>query len=124
MFVQFPCKIKMGCLLTEMFCDTIKIVFENKIVVDLNKNNEEIIAEFKKTISDSPSIEFRDSPGRVKTEASLSPGQFITGNISGSSSVGYRVTRGSQQGVIMAGHATFKNDIFRVNGVDVVLQRV
>lgn len=92
---------------------------ENKIIVDLNKNDEEVIAEFKKTISDSPAIEFRNSSGRIKTEVTLSPGQFITGEISGSSSVGYRVTRNNQQGVIMAGHATFKNDVFRVNGINV-----
>ncbi|MCL3851512.1 hypothetical protein M1P97_09455 [Parabacteroides sp. GYB001] len=91
----------------------------NRVFVFLNKFDDGVIAEFKQTASDSPAIEFKQSPGRIQTEASLSPGQLISGTMSTPSSVGYRVTRYGQHGVIMAGHTTFKNEVFRVNGINV-----
>lgn len=91
----------------------------NRVFVFLNKFDDGVIAEFKQTVSDSPAIEFKQSLGRIQTEASLSPGQLISGTMSTPSSVGYRVTRYGQHGVIMAGHATFKNEVFRVNGINV-----
>ncbi|MBW8684475.1 S1 family peptidase [Chitinophaga rhizophila] len=81
---------------------------ENKVVVELENFNDQKISEFKKTVLNSPAIEFRKSAGRVKLEVNLDPGCKAALNTSGTSYGSYafraRRTSDSQVGMVTAGH--------------------
>ncbi|MVT12122.1 chymotrypsin family serine protease [Chitinophaga tropicalis] len=81
---------------------------ENRIVVELEDYNDQKIEEFKRSILNSPAIEFRKSAGRITLEASLDPGCKAAVNVSGTSygSFAFRARRtsDSKKGMVTAGH--------------------
>lgn len=81
---------------------------ENRIVVELEDFSDQKIEEFKRTVMNSPAIEFRKSAGRITLEASLDPGCKAATNVSGTEygSFAFRARRtsDSKKGMVTAGH--------------------
>ncbi len=89
---------------------------ENKIVVYLDEYNRERIAEFKKSVIDSPAIEFKKSIGKVTPEINVNAGSAITSTMAGS--VGFRARLNGVNGIITAGHVANLNAYVQKSGTN------
>ncbi len=77
---------------------------ENKIVVELENCNEEVIKKFKSKVIDTSQIEFKKAEAESEDYASLKPGRKILKSNGGMASMGYRAKKNGVSGIVTAGH--------------------
>lgn len=91
---------------------------ENHVFVELKDYNAKQIQLFKEHVLDSPVLKFKQGIEH-NAELNANPGAQVLRPNGGQSSFGYRARSGSQNGIMMSGHATVMNENVRIGATTI-----